>query len=86
VDKKGKAAYGKAAKPIKADIEWTAYIKNFEKVSRENLIDSLSESLLQLKPAVSTATIKSSVDESSRESFIKTATIQLMSIPEYQMC
>ena len=86
VDKRGKGNYGKAGKLIKADIEWTNYLKNFEKVSRENLVDGLTSTLLQLKPTVSLATIKGSADESSRDGFIKTATIQIMSILEYQMC
>jgi len=30
--------------------------------------------------------MKNYVDANSRESFIKTATIQLMSTPEYQLC
>jgi hypothetical protein len=30
--------------------------------------------------------VKLYTDTASRENFIKTATLQLMSIPEYQMC
>jgi uncharacterized protein (DUF1800 family) len=83
---KGKVAYGKAGKPIKADIEWNNYVKNFESIPREALLDHLNMTLLQLKPTVSADLIKNNADSASRESFIKTATIQIMSTPEYQMC
>jgi uncharacterized protein (DUF1800 family) len=83
---KGKQAMGKAGKPIKADIEWDNYLKNFESVPREQLMEALNNSLLQLKPAYSADVIKHYVNEQSRESFLKTATVQIMSTPEYQMC
>ena len=82
----GKKGYGKAGRPINANIEWTAYLKNYEKVPREALVASLQSSLLQVKPAFTPDLIKGFADSSSRESFIKTATIQIMSTPEYQLC
>jgi uncharacterized protein (DUF1800 family) len=77
---------GKAGKPIKATIDWGVYTGNFEAVPRENLLTAIADSLLQLKPAVPASTIKNFSDSSGRESFIKSVTLQLMSIPEYQMC
>ena len=86
--KKGKAkkGAGKLGKPIQADIDWSAYTKNFESIPRENLTTALTDALFQTNTKLTTAGIKSFVDESGRENFIKTATIQLMSTPEYQMC
>lgn len=74
------------AKLIKADIAWERYLKHFESIPREGLLDALNGYLLQIKPAVSPAMIKQYADSSGRESFIKTATIQIMSTPEYQLC
>jgi hypothetical protein len=77
---------GRIGRPIKADVEWNTYTKNFDSVSRENLLNALSSSVLQVAPSFSLGIVKQHADESSREAFIKTATIQLMSTPEYQMC
>lgn len=77
---------GKAGRPILADINWQGYIRHFESVPRESLTDIITTHLLQLKMRVATDTIKQFSDESGRENFIKTATIQVMSTPEYQLC
>lgn len=84
--KKGKQLMGKAGKPIKADIAWENYLKHFESISREQLLDAMQNSLLQLKPVYKPDLIKQYSDASGRENFIKTATVQIMSTPEYQMC
>jgi hypothetical protein len=67
-------------------IDWNLYLKKFESVPREKLLPELSSTLLQAPAGVSEETIKKFTDASSREKFIKTATIQLMSTPEYQLC
>jgi uncharacterized protein (DUF1800 family) len=80
------AAMGKAGRFINADIDWTNYLKSFDAVPREQLVTSLSNCLLQLKPRFPAELITNSADSQSRESFLKSATIQIMSTPEYQMC
>jgi len=82
----GKRNNARGGQQIMATINWGSYIKQYEPVARENLVSSISKILLQTKTAVSADTLKYYVDASSRESFIKTATIQLMSTPEYQLC
>jgi uncharacterized protein (DUF1800 family) len=82
----GKKNNGKAGQQIMATIDWTNYLKQYEPVARENLLTSISGIILQTKTGVHTDTLKNYVDAGSRESFIKTATIQLMSTPEYQLC
>ena len=77
---------GKAGKPIVAEIDWKDYLKFYEKVPREELVNDLSAYLLQTKTAVGADVIKSYADNSSRENFIKSATIHIMSEPEYQLC
>ena len=81
----GKRNNGKGQQ-IMATINWGSYIKQFEPVARENLVSSISTILLQTNTAVGADILKSYTDASSRESFIKTTTIQLMSTPEYQLC
>jgi len=81
-----KGGYARVGKPINAKVEWNTYIRNYQKVQRENLLTKMQSVLLQVTPAFKTELIKSYADSSSRESFIKTATLQIMSTPEYQMC
>lgn len=71
---------------IAASVNWDAYTKLFEKVSRENLLSSISEAVLQTSNSVTVSTLDKYVDASSRGNYIRTATIQLMSTPEYQLC
>lgn len=78
--------YGKVNKPIKADVEWNDYVKFFESILRENLLDHISKLLLQTKSSVRPELVREYSDESGRENFIKTATLQIMSTPEYQLC
>ncbi len=77
---------GKGNKPIYANIEWEAYLKNFEAVPRENLMTIIAGILLQPGIQVPVDLVRNYIDSASRESYIKSATLQMMSIPEYQMC
>lgn len=84
-NKTGKAMR-KIGKPINAEISWENYLKNFEPVAREQMLQSLTNALLQIKPAYNPVVIDRYADAQSRESYLKTATVQIMSTPEYQMC
>ncbi len=83
---KPKRGYGKVGKPLQVTIAWNLYLKNFESIPRENLLTAMQSSLLQVVPGYNPDLIKSSADNSGREPFIKTATLQIMSTPEYQVC
>ncbi|HKO79971.1 MAG TPA: hypothetical protein VJU78_06220, partial [Chitinophagaceae bacterium] len=77
---------GRGTRPINADIDWKSYTGYFEKTAREKLINNMAGVLLQTKTAVGADIIKEYADESARDTFIKSATIQIMSTPEYQLC
>jgi uncharacterized protein (DUF1800 family) len=77
---------GAGGQTILADINWDVYTKSFERVPRQKLQSDLSGLLLQAPSRVSEPVLNKYIDPVSRESFIKTATIRLMSTPEYQMC
>lgn len=87
-DPKAKAQQmmGKSNRPIIVDINWKDFVKNFESVPRENLAIAISKILLQAKSGVSMDLIRQYADQTGRENFIKTAAIQVMSTPEYQLC
>lgn len=78
--------YGRAGQQIMAKIDWSSYLKQFESVPRENLAANIAGLVLQAPSNISADIIKNYADASGRENFIKTATIQLMSTPEYQLC
>ncbi len=85
---KAKAGAGikKLNKPIMVDIDWKLYTRHFESTPRENLVAALYSNLLQVNSKVSEDVIKQYSDQTGRENFIKTATLQIMSTPEYQLC
>jgi len=87
-DPKGKAQQmlKRLNKPLNAEIDWSLYLKSFQNIGKEQLIDSISKLLLQTKNNVGAAIIKQYSDSGDRENFIKTATMQIMSTPEYQLC
>jgi hypothetical protein len=81
-----KTKMGKGAKPIQANVNWQPYIDHFEKTGREKLLNTMAGILLQTKTAVDATVIKQHADESDRNNFVRSATIQIMSTPEYQLC
>jgi uncharacterized protein (DUF1800 family) len=73
-------------KKIKTTVNWQPYFKEYEKVSRENLATTISDTLLLTNKSVNKALLDSYADATSRESYIKSVTIAIMSTPEYQLC
>jgi uncharacterized protein (DUF1800 family) len=71
---------------INAHINWEEYIKKFDEIKRENLLEELKQLTLQSSNNINNLVIENNTDKSSRETFIKSATIALMSTPEYQLC
>lgn len=69
-----------------ADIEWNLIFTAFEKVKRPSLVNAISNSLVQSPKSVNPDIITRYSDGSSREAFIKSVVINIMSTPEYQMC
>jgi uncharacterized protein (DUF1800 family) len=75
-----------AARVINAQVDWSKYLDYYNKAAREQLLNDMAGLLLQTKKAASAAVINEYTDATSKETFIKTATIQIMSTPEYQLC
>jgi len=77
---------GRGGQMIRANIDWSLYLKRFEKLPREQLLTAISGVTLQAQADLNEGLLKKYADSRSREDFIKTATIRLMSTPEYQLC
>ena len=84
--KKQGGANGLKRQQINANVDWNSYLKNLEKVSREELVDTMSKLLLQVRSSIANDVISQYADAGNRDNFIKSATIQIMSTPEYQLC
>lgn len=69
-----------------ANIDWTLVTRVFEKTSREQLATKIADTLLQSPGRIPVALIDNYLVKDSRENFIKSAVIQYMSTPEYQLC
>ena len=80
VDKKSKA------NQLNVTVDWNSVVKVFEKTSKENLMKKVNEIVLQTRSSIPTNILNRYIDTTSREAYIKTSTIELMSTPEYQLC
>jgi uncharacterized protein (DUF1800 family) len=81
-----KKQMGRTGRPIQATIHWEAYIKNFEKMASGTLTPAIKETLLQGKVKTPDDVLKAFSDGSEMKRFVQTLTLQVMSLPEYQMC
>ena len=71
---------------ISVNVDWNPVFKVFANTKRENLSDRLNEIVLQTKKSVNPNVLKRYTNNSSREEFIKSTIVELMSTPEYQLC
>ena len=83
--KKGKIT-SYAGKNSGAVVDWQLPFKNFEKVKRENLLPAIAEAVLQSKNGISNSLLTKYINNESRENYIKSVIVHLMSTPEYQLC
>ncbi len=74
------------AKQVNSTIDWNAVIKVFDKTAKENLMQKISDVVLQTQSKISKDILDRYVDKDARESYIKTTMVELMSTPEYQLC
>ncbi len=68
------------------DIDWPTVTQIFEKTDRAQLAEAITDSLLQTRGRIDPSLLAGYINNESRESFIKSAVINLMSTPEYQLC
>lgn len=75
-----------AVKGGTATIDWLMVNKIFEKTPREKLLEKITETTLQTRSKVSNAVFDKYLNSASRENYIKSAIVNLMATPEYQLC
>ncbi len=74
------------AKGGSATVEWDIVMKVYEKVARGNLLQKITDTILQTKNKISNSVLEKYINAQNREHYIKSATVNLMSTPEYQLC
>ncbi|MBS1510859.1 MAG: DUF1800 domain-containing protein [Bacteroidetes bacterium] len=67
-------------------IDWVMVAKIFEAVPREKLLQKISDTVLQSKSRVTDTVLEKYLNKENRENYTKSAIINLMSTPEYQLC
>ncbi len=67
-------------------VDWGLVNKVYASTSRENLLTKISETLLQSKNKLNITVLGKHVNNESRENYIKSAIVNIMSTPEYQLC
>jgi uncharacterized protein (DUF1800 family) len=71
---------------LRVTVDWPGVIKVFDKTKRESLMKKVSEVVLQTSGSIPSTVLNRYVDNTSRDTYIKTTMIELMSTPEYQLC
>lgn len=69
-----------------ANIEWEMVTRIFESTPKENLLVKITDTVLQSKSRVNNSLLEKYLNKESRENFVKSAIVNLMSTPEYQLC
>jgi uncharacterized protein (DUF1800 family) len=69
-----------------ATINWVIVNKIFENTPRPQLAQTIIDTLLQTKGRINDTLLAKYLNNESRESFIKSVVVNVMSTPEYQLC
>ncbi len=71
---------------VQARILWDQYIENFIKLPDIDLYPAIRDFLLQKTGPMNEHTLIKYIDETNRDTRIRSITLRLMSTPEYQLC
>jgi hypothetical protein len=77
-------AGGRAQGVVNVDIDWPVYTSKFSDVKKDQLGISIAANLLQAGQ-IDLDLLQAHAQLSDRESYIRSFTIQVMSLPEYQL-
>ncbi len=84
-DSASKSADTGLNKKISLSVNWSEYALQFESVPRNKLMEQIRSAIL-LTDNQKTDILEKYTDAGSRENYIRTLTIRLMSTPDYQLC
>jgi uncharacterized protein (DUF1800 family) len=85
--KKALQNFGNKGFRVNAIINWQDFINQFASVKREDLLPTLKQVILPIVgDKIKNEVVEKEADKTSRETYIKTVAVALMSTPEYQLC
>jgi len=83
----GQMRSGRLQKRLAAGVNWQPLTDIFSAIAETEMLDKTARYLWQTPVAnLPQQVLQNHTDQSSKEQFIKTAAIQLMATPEYQLC
>ena len=84
----GKEGADTVAKPkqLNVNVDWSSVTKVFANTSKDDLLQKISDVALQTISRINPVLIDRYIDKQARDAYIKTAMVELMSTPEYQLC
>lgn len=71
---------------VNSVVDWDSVLKVFDSEEKENLLEKISSIVLQTKDKIDSAVIDKYAGKQTREMYIQTMIVELMSTPEYQLC
>jgi uncharacterized protein (DUF1800 family) len=74
------------AKRVRAQVNWEGYLKAFDDLDVDRVAASIADALFTNARKVDNALLNKYADHSSREHYIRSLTIDMMSSPDYQLC
>lgn len=74
------------ANQLNVTVDWPRVIKVFENTPKEKLMKKVNDIVLQTGSHIDPNILNRYIDNTSREAYIKTTMVELMSTPEYQLC
>lgn len=69
-----------------AEVDWASICKVYAPIAREQLLAAIAGSILQATQNVSPLVLDKYLNKESREMYIKSVLVYVMSTPEYQLC
>jgi uncharacterized protein (DUF1800 family) len=86
IDKYLKKSRNSGTQLFQTEILWNDYIKNFNETTASGIYAAIQDLLLQNPLPMHENEMTGYLDESTRETRIRSITIRLMGTPEYQLC
>lgn len=70
---------------LSLNADWIGYTKQFEMIPREKLMTTIRSSIL-IRDHLDQSVLEKHINKSSRDEYIRSLTVKLMSTPDYQLC
>ena len=77
---------GRAGQFVRTRIHWESFTDHFRDAKDDQVLADIRHWLLQTDSAIPDVGLKKYLDQTGQDKLVQSATIRLMSTPEYQLC